>query len=307
LIAGSNLEKVINSGEFVVTGELGPPKSADGDFIRHHAEMLQNHVDAFNITDNQTAIVRTSSIACGNILVQMGLDPIVQMTVRDRNRIAIQSDILGASALGIKNMLCLSGDHQNFGNEPGSKGVYDIDSMQLIKAVKDMRDENKFIGGEELEAPVSLFIGAVENPFADPFDYRVDRLEKKINAGANFIQTQGIFDLERFREWMKRVVDRGLHEKATILAGIIPMKSLGAARYMKNNVAGITIPDEMVDRLKGTEKDKRKEEGLNICIETIQQCQEIEGVGGVHVMAVAWEEVVPDIVERAGLYPRPSL
>ena len=305
MIAGSNLEKVINSGEFVVTGELGPPKSADGEAIKHHAEMLGKHVDAFNITDNQTAIVRTSSIACSAILVQMGLEPIMQMTVRDRNRIGIQGDILGASALGIKNMLCLSGDHQNFGNEPGAKGVYDIDSMQLIKAVKDMRDEGKFIGGEELEAPMSMFIGAVENPFADPFEYRVDRLEKKINAGANFIQTQGIFDLERFREWMKRVVDRGLHEKASIMAGIIPTKSLGMARYMKNNVAGITIPDEMIDRLKGAEK--KKEEGLNICIETIQKCREIEGVAGAHVMAVAWEEVVPDIVERAGLYPRPSL
>ncbi len=305
MIAGSNLEKVINSGEFVVTGELGPPKSADGDFIKHHAEMLRNHVDAFNLTDNQTAIVRTSSIACGAILAQMGLDPIMQMTVRDRNRIAIQSDILGAVALGIKNMLCLSGDHQCFGNEPGSKGVYDIDSMQLIKAVKDMRDEGKFIGGEELEAPMSMFIGAVENPFAEPFDYRVDRLEKKINAGANFIQTQGIFDMDHFREWMKRVVDRGLHEKTAILAGLIPMKSLGAARYMKNNVAGITIPDALIDRLKGAEK--KKEEGLKICIEAIQECREIEGVRGVHVMAVAWEEVVPEIVERAGLYPRPSL
>ncbi len=305
MITGSNLEKVINSGEFVVTGELGPPKSADVESLKHHAEMLGNHVDAYNITDNQTAIVRTSSIACGALLVQMGLDPIMQMTVRDRNRIAIQSDILGASALGIKNLLCLSGDHQCFGNEPGSKGVYDLDSMQLIKAVKDMRDEGKFVGEEELEAPMSMFIGAVENPFADPFEYRVDRLEKKINAGVNFIQTQGVFDMERFREFMKRVVDRGLHEKASILAGIIPVKSLGAARYMKNNVAGITIPDAMIDRLKGAEK--KKEEGLNICIETIQECREIEGVAGVHVMAIAWEEIVPDIVERAGLYPRPKL
>ncbi len=305
MITGSNLEKVINSGEFVVTGELGPPKSADVETLKHHAEMLGKHVDAYNITDNQTAIVRTSSIACGALLVQLGLDPIMQMTVRDRNRIAIQSDILGASALGIKNLLCLSGDHQCFGNEPGSKGVYDLDSMQLIRAVKNMRDEGKFIGEEELEAPMSMFIGAVENPFADPFEYRVDRLEKKINAGANFIQTQGVFDMERFREFMKRVVDRGLHEKASIMAGIIPVKSLGAARYMKNNVAGITIPDTMIDRLKGAEK--KKEEGLKICIETIQECREIEGVAGVHVMAIAWEEIVPEIVERAGLYPRPEL
>lgn len=304
LIAGSNFEKVINSGEFVVTGELGPPKSANGDLIRHHAEMLKDHVDAFNLTDNQTAIVRTSSIACGAILMQMGLDPIIQMTVRDRNRIAIQSDILGAAALGIKNILCIAGDHAKFGNEPGAKNVFDIDSMQLIKAVKDMRDENKFISGDELEHPMAMFIGAVENPFADPFDYRVDRLEKKINAGASFIQTQCIFDLDRFKEWMKRVVDRGLHEKTAILAGLTPIKSLGAARYMKNNVAGITVPDALIERLKGAEN--KKAEGINICLESIQECREIEGVKGVHIMAVAWEEIVPEIVERAGLYPRPK-
>ncbi len=305
MIAGSNLEKVINSGEFVVTGELGPPKSAHGEFVRHHGEMLKDHVDAFNITDNQTAIVRTSSIACGAILVQMGLEPVVQMTVRDRNRIAIQGDILGAAALGVKNLLCIAGDHAKFGNEPGAKNVFDIDSMQLIKAVKDMRDENKFIGGEELEHPFTMFLGAVENPFADPFEYRIDRLEKKANAGASFIQTQCTFDMVRFREFMKRVVDRGIHEKTAILAGITPIKSLGAARYMKNNVAGITIPDSLIDRMKGAEK--KKAEGLKIAIETIQECREIEGVKGVHVMAVAWEEVVPEIVERAGLYPRPKL
>ncbi len=305
MIAGSNLEKVIKSGEFVVTGELGPPKSAYGDFVRHHGEMLKDHVDAFNITDNQTAIVRTSSIACGAILVQMGLDPIIQMTVRDRNRIAIQSDILGAAALDIKNLLCIAGDHAKFGNEPGAKNVFDLDSMQLLKTVKDMRDENRFIGGEELEHPMTMFLGAVENPFADPFEYRVDRLEKKINAGASFLQTQCVFDLDRFKEWMKRVVDRGLHERCAILAGVTPIKSLGAARYMKNNVAGITIPDSLIDRMKGAED--KKAEGIKIGVETIQQCKEIEGIAGVHVMAVAWEEKVPEIVEKAGLYPRPKL
>ncbi|NLZ27721.1 MAG: methylenetetrahydrofolate reductase [Firmicutes bacterium] len=305
LIAGSNLEKVIKSGEFAVTGELGPPKSADGEFVRHHGELLRNHVDAFNITDNQTAIVRTSSIACGAILVQMGLEPVVQMTTRDKNRIAIQGDILGASALGVKNLLCLAGDHVKFGNEPGAKNVFDIDSMQLIKAVKDMRDENRFIGGDELEHPFTMFIGAVANPFADPFEYRVDRLEKKIEAGADFIQTQCVFDLDRFKEWMKRVVDRGLHERCAIMAGFTPVKSLGAARYMKNSVAGITIPDSLIERLKGAED--KKAEGIKICVESIQECREIEGVAGVHIMAVAWEEKVPEIVEKAGLYPRPKL
>lgn len=305
MIAGSNLEKVINSGEFVVTGELGPPKSADLARLKHHAEAMRNHVDAYNLTDNQTAIVRTSSVACAAVLVRMGLEPVLQMTVRDRNRIAIQSDILGAAALGIRNLLCLSGDHQKFGNEPAAKGVYDIDSMQLIKGLKDMRDEGRFIGGDQLEAPVSFYLGAVENPFADPFEYRIDRLEKKISAGASFIQTQCIFDLERFKRWMELVRERGLHKKVAILGGVTPIKSLGAAMYMKNNVSGITIPDELIERLRGA--GKKKEEGLKICIETIGQLREIEGVAGVHIMAIAWEEVVPEIVERSSLFPRPRL
>lgn len=305
MIAGSKLEKVIKSGQFAVTGELGPPKSADITTLKKHGEALRNHVEAFNITDNQTAIVRTSSIACGAVLVQMGLEPIIQITVRDRNRIGIQGDVLGAAALGIKNILCLSGDHQKFGNEPQAKGVYDIDSMQLLDGLRKMRDEGLFIGGDKVEAPVNYFLGAVANPFADPFEYRVDRLEKKIAAGASFIQTQCIFDLPRFKKWMELVRKRGLHKKVAIMGGVTPIKSLGAARYMKNNVSGIIIPDEIITRLQGA-KDK-KQEGLNIAIETIQQLKEIEGVAGVHVMAIAWEEVVPEIVERAGLYPRPQL
>lgn len=305
LLAGSNLEKVINSGHFAVTGELGPPKSADLTQLKEHAEAMRDYVDAFNITDNQTAIVRTSSIGVAGVLIQMGLEPVVQMTVRDRNRIALQSDLLGAVALGVKNVLCLSGDHQKFGNEPGAKGVFDIDSMQLLKAFKDMRDEGKFIGGEKLEAPLQVYLGAVANPFADPFEYRVDRLEKKIAAGASFIQTQCIFDIERFKRWMELVRERGLHKKVAILGGVTPIKSLGAAKYMKNNVSGIIIPDELIERLQGA--TNKKEEGLKIAIETIQQLKEIEGVAGVHIMAIAWEEVVPEIVERAGLYPRPKL
>jgi len=304
LIAGSKLERAINSGQFVVTGELGPPKGADLTQLKHHAEGMRNHVEAYNITDNQTAIVRTSSIACGATLVQMGLEPIIQIVVRDRNRICIQSDVLGAAALGIKNILCLSGDHQKFGNEANSKGVYDIDSMQLLKGLKELRDEKKFMGGEALDGDISYFLGAVENPFADPFEYRVDRLEKKINAGASFIQTQCIFDLDRFERFMEMVRERGLHKKIAILGGVTPMKSLGAARYMKNNVSGITIPDELVERLKGAED--KKAEGLKIAIETIERLKQIEGVAGVHIMAIAWEEMVPEIVERAGLYPRPK-
>ena len=305
LIAGNNLEKILAGEKFAVTGELGPPRGADlNEFVRL-GNALRNHVDAFNITDNQTAIVHASSIACGVALIRMGLEPVIQITVRDRNRIAIQSDVLGAVALGVKNILCLSGDHQCFGNEPQAKGVYDIDSIQLLDGLRRLRDEGKFIGGDQLKTPLSYFLGAVANPFADPFTYRVDRLEKKIAAGAGFIQTQCIFDLPRFKRWMELVRERGLHKKVAILGGITPIKSMGAARFMKNKVSGIIIPDEIIDRLRGAQN--KKQEGLNIAVETIKQLKEIEGVAGVHLMAIAWEETIPEIVERAGLYPRPGM
>jgi len=300
----SNLQKVLESGQFVVTGELGPPKSAERKKVEHHAAMLRGFVDAFNLTDNQTDIVRTSSIACGAILAEMGLDPIIQITCRDRNRIAIQSDVLGAVALGIKNILCLQGDHAKFGNEQGAKNVNDLDSMQLIQALKKMRDEQTFIGGEKLEAPIDIFIGAVENPFADPFEYRAYRLAKKVEAGADFIQTQAIFDMERFERWMEKVREMGIHKKVPILAGVIPIKSLGAARYMKNNVSGMIVPDALIERVKAA--PDKKEEGVRICVEMIEHLKTVEGLAGVHIMAVAWEEIVPEIVTRAGLLPRPA-
>lgn len=300
----SNLQKVFASGAFAVTGELGPPKSAERKKIEHHAHLLKNCVDAVNLTDNQTAIVRTSSIACGRILIEEGLDPVIQITCRDRNRIAIQSDVLGAVALGMKNILCLQGDHANFGNEPSAKNVNDLDSMNLIQALRKMRDEQVFIGGEKLEAPIDLFIGAVENPFADPFEYRAYRLAKKVEAGADFIQTQAIFDMDRFELWMEKVRQLGIHKKIPIMAGVIPIKSLGAARYMKNNVSGMIVPDAIIDRIKAAEN--KKEEGVKLCVEMIEHLKTVEGVAGVHIMAVAWEEIVPEITERAGLLPRPK-
>lgn len=303
--SGTNLEKVLTAGRFAVTGELGPPKGTSADFVRRHAEILKNYVDAANVTDNQTAVVRMSSAAACAIIGQMGLDPVMQMTCRDRNRIAIQSDILGAVALGIGNLLCLSGDHQKFGNHPEAKNVHDIDSMQLIQMVKRMRDEDQFLSGDKVSGGVPLFIGAAANPFADPFEFRPLRLEKKVRAGADFIQTQGVFDVERFTRYMEMVRDRGLHEQVHILAGIIPMKSAGMARYMRDYVAGLTVPDELVERME--KAGDAKEEGVQIAVELIEQIREIEGVHGVHIMAVAWESIVPVIVERAGLYPRPIL
>ncbi len=305
--SSSRLEKVLEKGEFAVTSECGPPRGADAEVIRKKGELLRDVVDAVNVTDNQTSVVRMSSAASCFILKGMGLDPVLQMVTRDRNRIAIQSDILGAAALGINNILCLSGDHQVFGDHPKAKNVYDMDSIQLIHSVKAMRDEGKFIEGEEIKGVPKLFIGAACNPFADPFEIRVPRLAKKVNAGVDFIQTQCIYNVDKFEEWMKGVRDRGLHEKVYILGGVTPMKSVGMAKYMKNMVPGMDVPDEIIDRLKGVPKEKRAEEGIKICIETIQRLKEIEGVRGVHIMAIEWEEKVPEIIKGAGLYPRPQV
>jgi len=246
-----------------------------------------------------------ASWAACSIGKEEGLDPIVQMTCRDRNRIALQMDILGISALGLNNMLCLTGDHQKFGNHPMAKGVYDIDSIQLVRMVKEMRDEKKFECGEEMPVEPRLFIGAAANPFADPFEFRVVRLAKKVAAGADFIQTQIIYNVDKFAEWMKMVRERELHEKAKILAGVAPIKSIGAAKYMKARVPGMDVPDSVITRLQGVPKEQVSKEGVRICVDIINQVCEIEGVAGIHLMAIEWEEVVPEIVETAGLLPRP--
>jgi len=219
----------------------------------------------------------------------------------------MQSDILGAYSHNIDNMLCLSGDHPHFGDHPMAANVHDIDSVQFIEMVKTMRDEGKFQGGESIDGPPKMFIGAAANPFADPFELRVARLAKKAKAGVDFIQTQCIYNVDKFAKWMEGVRDRGLHEQVYILAGITPMKSAGMARYMKNKVPGMDVPDELVKRIAGVPKEKQAEEGIKICIETIQQCKEIEGVHGFHIMAIEWEQKVAEIVEKAGLLPRPSV
>ena len=301
--SGSHLERVLVEGHFAVTAELGPPKGTSAEFVRRKAELLKPCCDAVNITDNQTAVVRMSSMASGAIVREQGLDVVMQMTCRDRNRIAMQSDILGAVALGIRNLLCLTGDHQKFGNHPGSKNVHDLDSIQLLQMVKGMRDGGEFLSGDKISGDVPLFIGAAANPYADPFEYRVVRLAKKVKAGADFIQTQAVFDVARFAKWMEMVRDRGLHEQVYILAGLIPIKSVGMARYMRDYVAGLSVPDELVTRMENAKE--AKEEGLKIAVETIDQIRDIPGVRGVHIMAVAWEEVVPAIVEGAHLLPRP--
>jgi len=301
----SNLEQVLDGRQFAVTGELGPPQSADPEVIRRKAKILKGNIDAANVTDGQTAVVRMASWAACLLGKEEGLDPIVQMTCRDRNRIALQMDILGVAALGINNMLCLTGDHQKFGNHPMAKGVYDLDSIQFIKVVKDMRDERKFQCGEEMAVEPHLFVGAAANPFADPLEFRVVRLGKKVAAGADFIQTQLVYNVDKFAEWMKRVRDRGLHEKVKILAGVGPIKSVGAAKYMKSRVPGMDVPDSVIARLQGVTKEQVPKEGIRLCVDIINQVREIEGVAGIHIMAIEWEEAVPEIVNAAGLLPRP--
>jgi 5,10-methylenetetrahydrofolate reductase len=303
--AGTNLEKVLESSSFAVTAEAGPPKGTSAAVVQRKAGLLRHCCDAVNVTDNQTAIVRMSSLAGCTLLKQQGVDPVMQIVVRDRNRIAIQSDILGAVALGIGNILCLSGDHQQFGNHPTAKNVFDIDSIQLIQTLKNMRDEKQFLCGEAISGEVPLYIGAAANPFADPFEFRVVRLAKKVKAGADFIQTQAVYDVTKFTKWMEMVCERGLDGQTHILAGVIPIRSVGMARYMRDYVSGVSVPDEIITRLE--EAKSAKEEGLKIALEIIEQIKEIPGVHGIHIMAVGWEDIVPEIVERAGLLPRPVL
>lgn len=302
----SRLQQVLAKGAFAVTGECGPPRGSDPDVVNKKVEHLKGFVDAVNVTDNQTAIVRMSSIAAAAHLLHKGLEPVMQMVTRDRNRIALQSDIMGAYSLGIRNILCLTGDHQTFGSQPDALNVFDIDSMHLIRTVRDMRDEGKDMSGHELKCPPRMFIGAAANPFADPFEYRVIRLAKKIDAGVDFIQTQCIYNMERFKEWMKMARDEGLTEKVYIMAGVTPLKSAGMANYMATKVAGMDIPEPVLKRIAGAPKDNASKEGIAMCVETIAELREIEGVHGVHIMAIEWEEKVAEIVKAAGLLPRPE-
>ncbi|MEW6077794.1 MAG: methylenetetrahydrofolate reductase [Thermodesulfobacteriota bacterium] len=303
----SRLEKILRAGHFAFTGELGPPRGANVEALRKKASHLKGMVDMVNVTDNQTAVVRMSSFAASLIAITEGLEPNFQMVCRDRNRLAMQADILGAYAHGIHNILCLSGDHMQFGDHPQAKGVFDIDSMQLVNTIRMMRDEGKFLSGQEIDVPPRMFIGAAANPFARPHEWRVHRLAKKVAAGADFIQTQCVFNMKRMREWVKQANDMGLTEKVFILAGVTPMKSLGMARYMKLNVPGMDVPDEIINRLKGVPKNEQANEGIKIACEQIAEFREMKGVAGVHLMAIEWEHKVPEIAERAGVLPRPEV
>jgi len=305
--ADSNLARTLAAGHFAVTAECGPPQGADPEPIKKNGMLLKGVVDAVNVTDNQTAVVRLSSLASAVILKEMGIEPVLQMVTRDRNRIALQSDLLGASALGIKNVLCLTGDHQSFGNQKDARGVFDLDSIQLVHAARTMRDDGLLVDGSELKSSPTLFLGAAANPFADPLGFRVIRLAKKISAGVDFIQTQCIYNTSRFEEWLNEARDEGLTEQVSILGGVTPLKSARMASYMKKNVAGMDVPDDVITRIKGVESKKQAAEGIKMAVETIQWLKSLKGVAGVHLMAIGWEAKVPEIVEAAGLSPRPEV
>ena len=319
----SNLERILTAGHFAVTAEIGPPMDCDAEVVVKKARLLKGSADAFNITDCQTAVVRMSSIASAVLIMREGLEPVMQMTCRDRNRIAMQSDLLGAAALGIRNCLCIAGDHQSFGaagklkGHPGAKNVYDVDSIQLVAILKGLRDEGRQQGGDEIEMRPPFFIGAVWTPMGDPIDFRPLRLAKKVHAGADFIQTQGVYDMELFRQQMKLARELGLHERVAILTGIIVPRNLGMLKYMDSAVAGVSVPKELMQRRaaardaagddKAQARANQEEEGIRITVELIEQARETEGVRGVHIQAIEWESKVPEIVQRAGLLPRPTV
>jgi len=304
-ISGSRLERVLRAGRFAVTAELNPPDSADPQEVYDAALVLSRVCDAINATDGSGANCHMSSVAICALLTRAGYEPVMQVSCRDRNRISIQGDILGGAAMGVKNLLCLTGDDVSAGDQPEAKRVFDLDSIQLLRTVKMMRDEGCYLSGRRITTPPRLLLGAASNPFIPPYDWRPYRLAKKIEAGANFIQTQYCYDVPRFRQFMSQVRDMGLDQKICLLVGVGPLRSDKAAEFMRSKVPGVVIPDEIVNRLRKTPKEKKQEEGKRICVEIIQQVREIEGVAGVHLMAYRQEELVAEIIEEAGLLPRP--
>jgi methylenetetrahydrofolate reductase (NADPH) len=303
----SCLEETLQSGHFAVTAELNPPDSADPEDVYRAASILAEVCDGINAVDASGANVHISSVAMCALLTRAGYEPIYQISCRDRNRIAIQGDMLGAAAMGVLNVLCLTGDDVTAGDQPEAKRVFDFDSIQLLRTARTMRDEAVFLSGRKITSPPCFFLGAAANPFVPPYEWRPQRLAKKIAAGAQFIQTQYCFDLARFKEYMIQVRDLGLDKQAFILAGVGPLKSAAAAEFLRTKVPGVVIPDQTVDRLRKTPKKDQQREGKEICVELIQQIREIQGVAGVHIMAYRQEELVAEIASDAGLLPRPTL
>jgi methylenetetrahydrofolate reductase (NADPH) len=298
-----SLRAALDAGRFAVTAEIGPPRGADPDAIRRKAALLRGWVDAANVTDNAGASVRLASLAGSVLAAEAGVEPVMQLVCRDRNRIALQSDLLGAAALGIPNVLLLTGDHPVFGDHPGAKPVFDLDSVQLVWTARSLRDEGVLLSGKPVAPRPSFLIGAVENPFAPPAEFRAARLGKKVAAGAEFCQTQFVFDVPGFARFMAEVVDQGIPARCAVLAGVGPVRSLRAYEFIRTSVPGVHVPEDVGRRLRGVPADRVAAEGMTLCVETIQQLREIQGVAGVHVMAFGHERGIPEILERAGVAP----
>lgn len=303
--ARGSFERALACGLPVITCEIASGDSADPMDVRRRARLVRDHVDAVNVPDNTAGVVHMSALAAAALLVEEGIDPIMHLTCRDRNRLALQSDLLGASALGIRNILCLTGDHMVHGDHPQAKPVFDLDSIQLVGLAHHLTTKGRYLSGRPINPPPRLFVGTTENPFAPPHDFRPLRLQKKIEAGARFVQTQIIFNVERFRTFMARVCDLGLDRRAPILAGVAPLRSARAAAYMRDRIPGIDLPETLVKRMEaaGTERARSEEEGLRICGEIIDQVRGIPGVAGIHLMPIHWEEAVAELVSRSGLTP----
>ncbi len=307
LIAGSQLEQVLRAGRFAVTAEINVPDSANPDRVIQHAAALAKVCDAVNVPDASGANVHISPLAVSALLISQGIEPVLQLACRDRNRIALQGDLLGGAALGVRNVLCLTGDGIESGNQPEAKGVFDLDSIALLQTGRILRDEGRFLNGRLLDAAPRLFLGAVENPFAPPLDFRPLRLAKKIKAGADFIQTQFCFDVPQLQSFMNTVRDLGLHERAFILIGVGPLSSARSAEWMTRHVPGVVIPEALIRRLAAVPAASQLEEGKRICGEIISQVREIKGVSGIHIMAYHNEELAAEIIAEADLLPRPLL
>jgi methylenetetrahydrofolate reductase (NADPH) len=302
--SGSRLEQVLRSGRFAVTAELNPPDSADPQAVYDRALVLASVCDAINATDASGANVHMSSVGVCALLTRAGYEPILQISCRDRNRIAIQGDLLGAAAMGVRNVLCLTGDGVQAGDQPEAKPVFDLDSTTLLRTVHTLCDRGRFLSGRPLDVAPRFFVGAAANPFAPPFEFRARQLAKKVDAGAEFIQTQFCFDVPRLRQFMAEVGELGLRGRACILVGVGPLRSAKAAEWIRSHVPGVDIPDDVIRRLAGVPIDRQRDEGRKLCVEIIQQVRDIPGVCGVHVMAYRQEELVAEIIDEAGLLPR---
>lgn len=305
LRVGSRLEWVLASGAFAVTAEIAPPASASPEDVRRTAGLFRGHVDACNVTDSQRAQVKMSALAASALAAHEGVEPIMQMVLRDRNRIALQADLLGAAALGIRNVLCLRGDDPQVGNERDAAPVYDLTTEEMISTFRRLRDGSLLKGGDKVDAPPKVLIGAAANPFGGSLEESFANLRGKVTAGADFIQTQAIYDVDAFEEWMRLVRKEWLHERVYILPGVIPLRSPKMAKFMAEKVPGVVIPKDILERMNSAPDPKQ--EGASIALRTIKALRKVEGVAGVHIMAVNWEEIVPRLVRDAGLHPRPEV